>query len=239
METVLRKRNSLLNEVNQEMSLQDIPLLKSLKETELLQLELHAQQKRYSRRSVIYCEGARHSGIYVVQRGVVKIYKVGANGKHQVIRFAQKGDIIAYRSLLSNEVACTSAKAYEETVVSLIPYHVLLYLLKRNWNFTHTIMKMMCKELRESNTFVTDIAQKSVRERTAEMLLILKEEFGLDQNSVLQITVTREDLANMVGTVTESLIRVMSEFRNERLLELPGRKIVFLDVAKLGVVANL
>ena len=99
-------------------------------------------------------------------------------------------------------------------------------------------MQVLGKELRESNNLLTDIAQKSVRGRTAETLLALKEEFGVDELNTLKITITRADLANRAGTVTESLIRVMSEFRNERLLDLPGRKIVFLNTPKLQSVAN-
>lgn len=239
LETVVERKRKIRPVIVDEYDLKDIQLLKNLTEKELMLLEYNSVRKSYKKRSVIYREGGRHSGVYVVQKGIVKIYKIGANGKQQILRFAQKGDVIAYRSLLTNELACTSAKAYDDVVLSHIPHHILLDLLQQNWDFTHAMMKMMCTELRDSNTFVTDIAQKSVRERTAEMLLILKDEFGVDTVGTLQITITREDLANMVGTVTESLIRVMSEFKNEGLLEFPGRKIVFLDSSKLRTVANL
>lgn len=239
MRTVVERRRKLKPSIVDAYKLRDVQLLKHLTENEFQFLENSAEHKSYKKRSVLYREGIRHSGIYIVHKGIIKIYKIGANGKIQILRFAQKGDLIAYRSLLTNELACTSAKAYDDVVVSFIPHHILLDLLKRNWNFTHKMMKMMCKELGESNTFVTDIAQKTVRERTAEMLLILKDEFGVDRQGVLQISITREDLSNMVGTVTESLIRVMSEFRNDGLLEFPGRKIAFLNTAKMRIVANL
>lgn len=223
----------------QKFDLNDVPILKCLTASEFMMLELNAVQKSYKKRGIIYDEGIRHSGLYLVLNGIVKVYKIGSNGKHQILKFAQKGDVIAYRSLLTNELACTAAIAYSDTVVCHIPHNFLLNLLKQNWEFTHRMMKMMCGELRESNTFVTDIAQKSVRERTAEMLLLLKEEFGVDRYNTLQFTITREDLANMVGTATESLIRIISEFRNDGMLECPGRKIRFLNTEELRFAANL
>ena len=239
MKTIVRSGKRTQPIINNDTLLRDIPMFKKLTEDEILQLELKSVIKTYSKRDVIYREGSRHSGLYCVLKGIVKVYKIGGNGKQQILRFAQKGDLIGYRSLLTNELACTSAKAYDETVLYHIPQHTIMELFQQNWFFTHEIMKFMCKELKESNMFITDIAQKSVRERAAEMLLVLKDEFGVDKHNALKITITREDLANMVGTVTESLIRVMSEFRNESLLELTGRKIVFRDVAKLMAIANI
>jgi len=239
MNTVVQSEKRIQPIINNDILLHDIPLFKKLTEDEMIRLELNSVIKTYSKRSVIYREGSRHSGLYCVLKGIVKVYKIGGNGKQQILKFAQKGDLIGYRSLLTNELACTSAKAYDETILYHIPQHIIMELFQQNWFFTHETMRFMCKELKESNMFITDIAQKSVRERAAEMLLILKDEFGVDKHNALKITITREDLANMVGTVTESLIRVMSEFRNENLLELPGRKIVFRDVAKLKAIANI
>jgi CRP-like cAMP-binding protein len=93
--------------------------------------------------------------------------------------------------------------------------------------------------LREANDYITDIAQKSVRERLAEVLLLLKDNFELDTTDILQISLTREELANMVGTATESVIRLLSEFKQEQLIDLQGRKIRFVNVQGLSKVANL
>ena len=100
-------------------------------------------------------------------------------------------------------------------------------------------MQIVCRELREANDYITDIAQKTVRERLAEVLLLLKENFELDNQNTLQISLTREELANMVGTATESVIRLLSEFKQDKLIELQGRKIKFLDISSLRRVANI
>ena len=233
---VKRKTNNFY--VN-KTGLGEFQIFNKLTNAELDQLEADVTRSYFSKGTTIYREGKRHSGLYCIIEGIVKIYKVGTNGRQQIIRFAKAGDIIAYRSLLSNELACTSAKVIKNAVMVRIPYHTVLDLLQHNWQFSNQIIQIMCRELRESNSFMTGIAQKSVRERTAEILLHLMDEFGLDEFNALNITLTREDLANMAGTVTETLIRITSEFRNEGILELPGRKIVFLNIQKLRNVANL
>ena len=100
------------------------------------------------------------------------------------------------------------------------------------------VLQQSCKELGEANSYITDIAQKTVRERLAEVLIKLKENFDLDENNELQISLTREELANIVGTATESVIRLLSEFKQDRLIDLKGRKIRLLDIKKLEKISN-
>ena len=100
-------------------------------------------------------------------------------------------------------------------------------------------MKLTCKELGEANAYITDIAQKTVRERLAEILIHLKNDFGLDESNILQISLTREELANIVGTATESVIRLLSEFKQDQLIELNGRKIRIINEAGLIRIGNL
>jgi CRP-like cAMP-binding protein len=93
--------------------------------------------------------------------------------------------------------------------------------------------------LEEANDYITDIAQKTVRERLAEVLIHLRKDFDLDNEKYLQITLTREELANMVGTATESVIRLLSEFKQDGLIELQGRKIKILDEKMLFKIGNM
>jgi CRP-like cAMP-binding protein len=100
-------------------------------------------------------------------------------------------------------------------------------------------MKLTCKELGEANSYITDIAQKTVKERLAEILMHLDEEFGEDASGVLKVSLTREELSNIVGTATESIIRLLSEFKSHGYLELNGRKIKILDKPGLKYIANI
>lgn len=195
--------------------------------------------RQYKRGDVLYNEGSRISGFYCINSGIIKVFKTGLDGKEQIIRFAKPGDIIAYRSVLSNEVACTSAKVIEDCKVCFIPSEILISLVKSNSNFAFEILKLACHELGEANSFITDIAQKTVRERLAEILLLLIHDFGLDDQNYLQITLTREELANIVGTATESVIRLLSEFKADKIVELNGRKIRILNKKHLEKISNV
>lgn len=232
-------RSSIKRPTEEDCEVSGFQLFKKLTEKELNQLNYDKTCTLYNKGSIIYREGSRLTGFYCVTRGILKIFKTGIDGKEQIIRFAKKGDIIAYRSLLSQELACTTAKVIEEAVLCHVPYQTLLFLIKNNWQFSHHMLQIVCKELREANDYITDIAQKSVRERLAEVLLLLKENFELDNANNLQISLTREELANMVGTATESIIRLLSEFKQDQLIDLQGRKIRFLNVNGLAKVANL
>lgn len=223
----------------EESDLSGFQLFKKLTEQEFAQLNYDRTCSAYKKGTIVYREGSRLTGFYCVTKGILKQFKTGVDGKEQILRFVKKGDIIAYRSLLSQEQACTSAKVIEDAVLCHIPYQTLQYLIQNNWQFSHHMLQIVCRELREANDYITDIAQKTVRERLAEILLLLKNDFDLDNANTLQISLTREELANMVGTATESVIRLLSEFKQDKLIDLQGRRIKLLDVPKLVRVANL
>jgi len=191
------------------------------------------------RGSVIYAEGDSAKGCYFVYSGILKVFKTGLEGKEQIIRFSKSGDIIGFRSALSEEPACTSSKVIEDAIVCFIPNHSLTQLIEKNPMFSMELIKMTCKELGDANSYITDIAQKSVRERLAEVLMQLMNSFGLDHDNFLQISLTREELANIVGTATESVIRLLSEFKNAGYIEIKGRKIRIIDVHSLKRVGGV
>lgn len=206
-------------------------------ETELLNFEKDFRQ--YKRGDILYQEGNRISGFFCINNGIIKVFKTGFDGKEQIIRFAKRGDFIAYRSVLSNEPACTSAKVIEDTHVCFIPAEILIQLIKTNPSFSLELLRLACHELGEANSFITDIAQKTVRERLAEILILLVHEFGIDDEKYLKISLTREELANIVGTATESVIRLLSEFKADKLVELNGRKIKVLNIKGLEKISNV
>lgn len=214
-------------------------LFKHLTHEEADLINFEKEFRRYNRGEILYNEGSRISGFYCIHSGIIKVFKTGLDGKEQIIRFAKPGDIIAYRSVLSNEVACTSAKVIEDSSVCFIPSEILISLVKSNSNYAFEILRLACHELGEANSFITDIAQKTVRERLAEILLLLVHDFGLDDQNYLQISLTREELANIVGTATESVIRLLSEFKLDKLVELNGRKIKILNKKELEKISNV
>lgn len=214
-------------------------IFQHLKHDEIERLNFEKDFRQYKRGEVLYTEGNRISGFFCIDSGIIKVFKTGSDGKEQIIRFAKPGEIIAYRSVLSNEVACTTAEVIEDCQVCFIPSEILISFVKANSTFAFELLKLACDELGEANSFITDIAQKTVRERLAEILLLLITEFGLDEQRFLKISLTREELANIVGTATESVIRLLSEFKTDKLVELNGRKIKILNIPGLKKISNL
>ena len=214
-------------------------VFKHLNEDELNQMLLEGSADKYKRSTVVYEEGSKINGFFIVCKGIIKIYKTGFDGKDQIIRFAKPGDVMGFRSTITGELACTTSKAIEDAEIFYVPGENVKSLVKRNGEFAMDLLQIACRELGEANDYITDIAQKTVRERLAEVLIQLKMTFNLDKEKFLQISLTREELANMVGTATESVIRLLSEFKQDGLIELHGRKIKLLDEPKLIKTGNM
>ena len=110
-------------------------IFKFLNPDEVTTINFEKDYRQYKRGDILYQEGNRISGFYCLNAGIIKVFKTGFDGKEQIIRFAKKGDIIAYRSVLSNELACTSAKVIEDCQVCFIPSEVLISFIKINSTF--------------------------------------------------------------------------------------------------------
>ncbi len=214
-------------------------IFRHLSEEELAMIPVDQEPEFYRRGTIIYEEGSRIYGFYCVQKGIIKIYKTGFDGKEQIIRFAKKGDIMGFRSTLARERACTSAKVIEDSSITFVHGDTVIHLVKTNGEFAYELLRIACNELGEANDYITDIAQKTVRERLAEVIIHLRKEFDLDNDKYLKISLTREELANIVGTATESVIRLLSEFKQDGLIELQGRRIKINDEKALVKIGNI
>lgn len=193
----------------------------------------------YKKGEQVYSEGARIKGCYFVYSGIIKIYQTGHEGKNQIIKFDREGDIFGFRSVIRREPACSSVETLTDAILCYIPDAALLHLIKSNAGFAYDMVQIACKELGESNHYIRDIAQKSVRERLAEVLLTIAADFGMEKDGTLKLNITREDLSNIVGTATETVIRLLSDYKSEGLVDSLRRKIVLLNIEKLKTIAGL
>jgi CRP-like cAMP-binding protein len=146
---------------------------------------------------------------------------------------------MGFRSTITGELACTTSKTIEEAEILYIAGEFVKSLVRSNGDFAMDLLQTACRELGEANDYITDIAQKTVRERLAEVLIQLERTFDLDKDKFLQISLKREDLANIVGTATESVIRLLSEFKQDNLIEIHGRKIKIINEANLIKIGNM
>lgn len=212
----------------------------NLSDDELINISFQKNCNYYQKGQQIFNEGNSPSGLYCVNKGKIKLSQSGSEGKEQIIRLAKEGDVLGYRSLISGERYTASAIALEDSKVCLIPKTMFFELIQSNSDITSKIMKLLASDLRDAENKITNLAQKPVIERLAEALLMLKEYYGYQKDeSSLNLTITREEIANIVGTATETAIRILSELKREGIVDLEGKKIKILKYDALIKLANL
>jgi CRP-like cAMP-binding protein len=194
----------------------------------------------YKRGQTIFNEGSQPFGVYCISSGKIKLSHIGDDGKEQITRLLKAGDIIGYRALLSGDRYGGSAIALEDTHVCFIPKELFLSILKNDAALAFELMKLLSDELHRAELQLTHLAQKPVRERLAETLLFIKDTYGYEADDItLNVRFSREEIANLVGTATESTIRLLSEFKRDGIVELDGKKIKILKLKELARTANL
>jgi CRP-like cAMP-binding protein len=169
----------------------------------------------------------------IFQKGTAKLSKQGVYGKEQILRFIREEDLIGYRSLLCGENLQAKAESMTDLETTFLPSDLFLHLLEISPKLSFVMLQKISFELGESSNTVTFLAQKTVRERLAEILLLLDQKLGTDPESFIKISLTREEIANIIGTATESAIRIISEFKQDELIEVEGRNIKILNRDKL------
>ena len=195
----------------------------------------------YKKGQVLFHEGTRPLGVFCLNQGKVKVFKTGFDGKDQIIKISRAGDLLGYKAMISEDTYSVTAEALEDTKVCFVPKGDFLTILDGSPHFNNILLKEACKELGVMTESLTSLAQKSVRERLAVTLLMLNDTYGLDLESEgpVEINLTREDLANIVGTATETIIRLLHDFKEEKLIESKGRKIRILEPKKLIKIGQL
>ncbi len=216
-----------------------ISSFKELSDEEIKKLSALKTCAFFKKGQVLMHEGARAAGVYCLHSGQVKLYRVGSEGREQIIRFAKGGDLVGYRSVLSGEALSASIEALTDTHACFVPKSIFFEFIQENPKFSLEMMRQACHELGEAGKLITNLAQKSVRERVAEVIMVLRDTFGETPDGYLDISLTREEIASMVGTVTETAIRILSELKDSGYVELKGRKIKVLQSKELLRVAQV
>lgn len=193
----------------------------------------------FQKGDIIFEEGESPKGVYFINQGTAKLSKTGFYKKDQILRFCKEDDIVGYRSLLCNESFGATAEAMEDMNITFVPAEVFNEMLESDSQLSYAILQKLAYELGEASNTITFLAQKTVRERLAEVLLLLEQKLGTDPEGFIKIALTREEIANLVGTATESAIRLISEFKKDELILADGRNIKILNHEKLKKVGHV
>ncbi|MFV8269844.1 Crp/Fnr family transcriptional regulator [Flavobacterium sp. GT2N3] len=212
--------------------------LKALTKDELLKLSDCKTSHIIKKGEVIFEEGENVNGIYCIKDGICKLTKLSANGKDHIVKLVTKGELLGQRSMISDEPVNLSAVALEDMQVCFIPKSEVMGYFDKNNQFSMNVMKTICGDLKEADDNMVNLAQKTVKERLAETLLYLHDTFGKNKDNSLKVQLSRDELGSMIGTATESCIRLLSDFNKLGLIELTGKKIVLKDINALKRMAD-
>lgn len=212
--------------------------LKALNKEELLRMAECKTSHTIKKGEPLFEEGETINGIYCIKDGVCKLSKLSANGKEQIVKLIKSGELLGQRSMISDEPANLSAVALEDMEVCFIPKSEVLGFFNLNNQFSMNVMKSICGDLKDADDQMVGMAQKTVKQRLAETLLYLENTFGKNEDGTLHIQLSREELAGIIGTATESCIRLLSELNKSQLIEITGKRIALTDRIKLKKLAE-
>lgn len=200
----------------------------------------HMSEQVYKKNELIFREGAYPSGIFYITKGKVKKYKVDNDGKEQIIYLAVTGQLFGYHAVLSEARYSDSTAVLEESTVAFIPKEDFLNALDYSPLLTRRLLKTLSHEFAVLANSLSVFSLKTVRERLALQLILIREKYkdNYVDGMLIEISISREDLASLVGTARENIVRVLSEFKEENILESKGRKIMIKDVDRLITIAN-
>ncbi|WP_203255778.1 Crp/Fnr family transcriptional regulator [Hyunsoonleella ulvae] len=203
--------------------------LKSLSREELVRISGCKTSRFVKKGQVIFEEGEAINGVYCIKDGICKLTKLSENGKDQIVKMVVKGELIGQRSLVSDESSNLQATALNDMELCFIPKSEIISDLQKNPKFTLGMLRDMAHDLKEADDIIVDMAQKPVRQRLAETLIYVEKNFGTNPDGTISLMLSREDYANIVGTATESAIRVLSQFKKQGLISTVGKYIKIED----------
>ena len=200
---------------------------------DLKKLSADRRTKIYKKKEIIFSEESVPVFLYFLVKGKIKTFRSHEYGKELITTLYKEGDFFGYNALLEEKPYAETAEALEDSEVCLIPKEDFYALVHNNVNVMRTFIKMLSGNVAEKEKQLINLAYSSVRKRVAEALLHLQERYSKPADQTFSMAISREDLANMVGTATESLIRTLSEFKEDKLIEIKGSNITITDSAKL------
>jgi CRP-like cAMP-binding protein len=198
-------------------------------------------RRLYQKKQILFYEGNPTVGIFYIHSGRVKIYKTGPEGKQLILRIANAGDILGLESIFVGQSSTSTAEMIEQGDIGFIDKKSLVEVIQKTPQTALQIIDILAKELLSSEEERVDLAQSSVRERMARLLTLLSKRHGIPVSKGIRINLklSREEMAGMIGTAAETTMRLLKEFKEEKMVDLEGKHIIILDKKRLGEQAHL
>ncbi|MCP5467903.1 MAG: Crp/Fnr family transcriptional regulator [Deltaproteobacteria bacterium] len=212
-----------------------------LSEEQLKQFNKHKTGNRYKKGQIIFYEDNQPFGLYCVFEGKIKLYKEGLDGKTQILRIVGPGDILGYRSLFAEEPYHATAEVLEDATICFVDKNFFFSTLDQDSQLSRNLIRKLSQQLRIAEGLATSLAHRSSRERMAELLLRLNEAYGIEERDTQRIALelSRAEIADMIGVTQETSIRLLSEFKKNKWINVQDRRIEILDLEAIEKTANL
>jgi CRP-like cAMP-binding protein len=212
-------------------------LLLSIPMRDRIKLEEEAQPKKCKAGKIIYREGTAPKGIFILRRGKVKAYLSTQIGRKQIVNIYSGGELFGYRPVISGEANPVTMMALEDCIMDFIPKDHFLNCLQSSFELSSVLLTSMSKEYTTLINNIAVYAQYPVRSRVALGLLVLREKYKV-KGKYGDINLSRNDLASCVGSVKESVVRVLQDFKRQKFVETQGRKIRILKPEELKAIVT-
>ena len=193
---------------------------------------------RYKKKQLIYSEGNRPTYLFYVKKGKVKIYKTNDNGKGLMVDLYSEGDFLGHIALLENTNYKETAEAMEETELALIPRTDFEELINSSHELSRKFIQLLAQNISEKEEHLLALAYNSLRKKVADALLVISRKYNAEKKENFSIGISRENLAAIAGTATESLIRTLSDFKSEKLIDIKEGGITILNEKKIESLLN-
>jgi CRP-like cAMP-binding protein len=194
----------------------------------------------YKKNEMIHCEGEIPTHLMILAAGKVKVYKEGVGSRTQIIRMLRPGENFGFRAIIANEPYNTNATAFEGTTIYMIKADIFLSILRHNNATCYRFLEEVSTDLTFADARTVNLTQKHIRGRLAEALLLLRRNYGLEEDgATISIYLSREDLANLSNMTTSNAIRTLSNFVNEHVIAMDGRKLKIIDEERLIKISKM
>lgn len=212
-----------------------MPILKSLPSKDVEWIIANAKLRKVKANAELFREGTYPKQVFILKKGKVKIYQTTTEGNEQIVYIYEPGDIFGYRPILCNEKHPVTAKALEDSTLLYLPRFAFQELLQKSTVLAKVLLRNLSSEFSVWINFITTFAQYSVKERLALSLLVLAEKYKkTKEGALVEINLTRKDLASFSATSAETLARTLTKWKNEKLITTRGRKIIIRDALRLS-----
>lgn len=212
-----------------------------LEHSELKDISEHKIFNTFKKGQTLFVQGNHPFGIYCISKGNIKVTKTGSDGKETIVRIVQDGDILGHRSLFTDDDYMATATAMEDTDVCFIDKKFIIKVIEENPSVALNVINKLSRDMGAAEKKLSSLHQKNVRERLAELILSLKATHGVKEDNrwKIELKLTREEMATMIGTANETLIRFMTEFKDAGIIEQEGKVLYIKNEKELLNWANL